>query len=1045
MVKPVVMKTGKRKKRKEKRENLPFFPYFLLFIYPLFSLATVRELSTLLGLKAIKCLKSLFASKKFRILPFCCLLFTFYLLLSTALAETITIETDPTDPNSQLELRNVTLPDGTEVELLTLRADSIKITLSQNQIILAKAIELDRTNSILRIIGYGSIQTEDGLTEGENLIYDLTDDTFRGRNILISTGQIDVIGVDANRIPGQISVVSSRFSPCGRCNQQTEDFGFRAKKLLLYPGDRLVAYQVTMVIRDFPMMFFPILVVPLGPVDRQPKLTIQKATAGNKAEVILDWPYVMGASAYGMVNLHYYADVDLGQSNFFANAFLGGKVTESYLGTGVLHTFVTDTGLGTLDFDYTPGFLDVSETVKSKARYRVRFAYDSDESIKTFKTRFRFERDDRQNDRIIKYEVQLRHQFAGLEGTFSSQGFFDLEPEDTDERFYFYSPNRTIAKFEVRPLAESFRLGGITISQLFTELGFFGDYPRFSTQNTSIYGARLTEGHTLRLDPLNPWKGLEITASSTFKGQYYSIENTSGIPHRLINWNTNINAKQTLGDKASLNLNFVRNINEGSSPFTFDYNSPNRAIYLQGNFSLTPWPWLSFSSSTRYNFLNERRGNQVGLDTIVSELNLFGNLGWIGFNLRNDYRPARGSIGADPGNLVGTLTLRSPEPRLDAELQLTYTKDLQINNLRGRDRDESEFNFSFRYGLVPYLGFDMRGGSWVNPPDNASGPIKPFILGATIGSTDQQDYIPSFRISYGYDYNKQNIDSLSLEITAAAQPIELSLSETFGIELNTSNPNPTYRLNSSTYQVAWKGLATFTAEGFALFSPFVLDPALSQNWRFILQDDLPEGIDFSLTYSTLYNPGKTKARGRYFSETTLEARADLNNQVLYGVSYSLSFFSTLRIHDDVLARSYLDSLGLQFSSDFYGRVGFQGKLSYDGDYDPFSDTLGRSQLTLDNVAITVKVLDELYISGILNELWYLNGTEPTGQHALNFQPEFRVVWDRCCWAIYSSWDTASGKFTFTITTPGGNKGFSQAFDTEIALPGRKSNNITGEP
>jgi hypothetical protein len=967
------------------------------------------------------------------------LVFTFHFPLSTAFAEPITIETAPED-TSQLESRNVVLPDGTKIELLVIRSSMVKITINDNQIILAKEIELDQTNKILRIIGHGSIQTEDGITEGENLVYDLSDDTFRGREVLITTGQIDVIGMDATRIPGQISIATGRFSPCGRCDQQTEDFGFRATKMLLYPGDRLVAYEVTMVIRDFPMMFFPILIVPLGPVDRQPKLTIKRATESTQGEVIIDWPYVMGTTAYGMVNLHYYADVELNQSNFFANAFLGGKVTESYLGTGVSHIFITDTGLGRFDFNYRPGFLDKTETTKGDSEYKVKFLYDSDDGFEDFKTHLLFERDDSQNDRILKYEVEFRHAFAAWEGAFTSNGFIDLKPEEGDSRTFFYTPNRTLAKFEVKPKAESIQLGGITISQLLFELGFFGDYPRFSQDNKSIYGARLVEGHTITLDPLSPWAGLEITGNSTFRGQYYSIENSSGVLHRLVNWDTTLGVKQTILDKASLSLSFVRNIHEGSSPFSFDFAPLNRAIYLQGNLSLTPWPWLSFTSNTRYNFQNERRGSQTGFDPIISELNLFGNLNWISLNFRNDYRPARGNVRSDPGNLTGTFTLRSPEPQLDAEMQFSYTKDLLVFNPRGKARDESEFSYSFRYGIPPYLTFDFSGGSWAEPPANESGPIKPFILGATVGTTDQQDYIPSFRIGYGYDYNRDEIDSLGFEVTAAAQPIEVSLSETFGIAVD--DEETTYRLDSSNYRVAWKGVASFEASGFPLITPFPLDPEVQQNWRFVLQDDLAEDIDFSLTYSTNYDPSPEtpKSAGRYFTSSTLEARADLREQYIYGVSYNLSFFSTLRIHDDLLERTYLDNMGLEFSSDFYGRVGFQGKLSYDGNYNADSDMLDKSQLTLDDVAITIKIWDELYVSSVFNELWYLNGTNPDGVNALNFQPEFRVIWDRCCWALYSSWDTASGEFTFTITTPGGNKGFSQGFPTKIKLPGRKTEN-----
>jgi hypothetical protein len=85
-------------------------------------------------------------------------------------------------------------------------------------------------------------------------------------------------------------------------------------------------------------------------------------------------------------------------------------------------------------------------------------------------------------------------------------------------------------------------------------------------------------------------------------------------------------------------------------------------------------------------------------------------------------------------------------------------------------------------------------------------------------------------------------------------------------------------------------------------------------------------------------------------------------------------------------------------------------------------------------------LDDLYLATVFNDLWDFSGTDPE-RTPFNLQPVVYVIWDRCCWALYSSLDTATGRFSLGVGMPGSSEdvvqGFQQDFDTGIRLPGRE--------
>lgn len=958
------------------------------------------------------------------------------LVLSAALAETITISTPPGDETSRLELRNLTLPDGSVVQYYIIEGSPVTLRVGERQEVEAERVEVDLTNRVLRIIGFGTIRTGSETVSGENLSLDLADETFSGRDVLIVTEAIDVLGAEASRVPGQVSVLGGAFSPCARCNQQTEDFGFRAERLELYPGDRLVAFGVTVVVRALPVFFLPILVVPLAPPERQPRLAVTRGTRTSRAEIALDWPYVSGPTALGTFSVRYYADVAVGEGNFVTNGLFGGRTRVSYLGGGVDHRFYTDTGAGRFEFFYTPGFVTYDSALepdgKTRDQFLVRFRYDTAPELSGVpQVSVNVERDDARAERIVEYGVRLENTSDGIRGVFSSQGFIDLEPREGPSAPSYGEPSRTLARLELTPEAERFSIGPFDLSGLGLDLGVFEGRASPSAQRFGVVSAlRLVERHRLTLTPVALWRGLELSGFSDFRGQYYSLG------QRLVDWDTELSASQRFGFGA-LNLRFSRDINEGETPFRFDAIGLGNVIGLAADLQLTPAPWLRLATSGSYTFLDERRPDLEGFGPLTSRLELFGNLGWLGVSVENRYDIKEG----DPGTLVTTLSLRSPEPRLAASLSYSVVQDLLVtpDRVGGGYRDDSGVAAELRFGLPPGLDFSLAGGYTFEPPlPEAPGEVrdfwKPLTLELTVGSLQQGDPAPGLQLGYERDLNRGEPRRFSVNATATVEPFELDLAQTFDFA--------NARLSESTFGVTWRGVARFELTGIPIIPPRTvgLELAGAQSYGVNLLEDRADGgaARWRLSYSTIFDPTFTNlegGQGRYRG-SQLSARVNLNEAQLGGVYYRLDLASTVLLADDARRLSYLANTDLAFFVDLYSTVGLQATLRYNAFAGPAATEVERATLNLDNVAATVKLFDQLYLSAILEqEQWTLKSPSVT-EDAFNFQPVFQVVWNRCCWALYGSWNTATGAISITLTTPGAERGFRQEFQTPLTLPGR---------
>ncbi len=242
------------------------------------------------------------ASSSTRVVQTLLALILFALLTSVAEAKTITIVTA-----DRLEFRNVTTPSGEKEEYITITGAPAIVRIDDDELE-ATRIEYNKTKRTLTVIGDGVFRGKTDTIAGRDFVVDLDKDTLDAGDVIIVTAEIDVIGVDAQRVPGQLEVSQGYFSPCGRCGRTPNAYAFRAQNLTLYPGDRLIARNVTVLIADEPVFFLPILVLSLGDTARQPRFSF--TTGGDNSndgtQLSADLPFVTGDFGVGFVFLRYF-------------------------------------------------------------------------------------------------------------------------------------------------------------------------------------------------------------------------------------------------------------------------------------------------------------------------------------------------------------------------------------------------------------------------------------------------------------------------------------------------------------------------------------------------------------------------------------------------------------------------------------------------------------------------------------------------------------------------------------------------------------------
>ncbi|MFA5550167.1 MAG: hypothetical protein WDA03_01000 [Trueperaceae bacterium] len=936
------------------------------------------------------------------------------------------------DPNSRLEIRTITLPDGTEVQLYVLQGEGMRVSIDDS-LLEADHVEVDLTNRLVRVIGFGRYTSGGEVVEAHDLVIDLRDESFAGDDVLIISDAVTVQGDRASRVPGLIRVAMGQFSPCTRCGQDIEDYGFEAETLEIYPGDRIVAYEVTVLVRAAAVLSLPIMVLPIGPQDRQPRLEWVTGTATQRARITLSWPYVVGADSYGDVGVRYYADVLPGGSGA-GDFFLGGAVLRSYVGGFLQHRFYTDTGKGSFTFDFTPAFQTTAG--RTEQQFQVRLVYADEEVLGPPRTTLLVERNDAR--RPSMWEASLAHEAVveGWRGRYSAQVFVDLEPGLVRSPSYAGRsvPLQTLSRVQLEPDdLRSLNLGAVRLERFLVDLGAFQDVSnslnRSAAMRPTATAGRATLGHTITLAPLPFWSGFTLEGRTFFTGYYYSTA------ERQVEWLTAVTARQAFGRTGSLSLTFTRNVREGETPFRFDLLPYRSRTDVRSQLRLDPTAWLRLEQTGGYVFFDDRNPGEVGWLPLVSTATLLHNLNWITLTLRNEYDPNTG----DPGSLDARLVLRT-RGRLYSELDVLHSHDLAVrpDRVTGVPRDTTSTSAAATAGLtnIVELSAETAYRYFPAPPEAGEPPDHwdDLNLRLTLGTLRHDDRVPGLAVKYAHDLDLDRASAFEVAAAVTAGPLQFDASQRLSL--------PTGQLARSQLRLAWPGVVAAQADGLMWLPTGWLglpQPApYARNLSFTIEEAPLRGSPtWQVRYSTRLDPALGSSPTTYgFRNSLLTGRVLLTDRAAGPVRFSVDGFAELMWQDDAQPSTFLRRANVRFGVDIYDRVGLQGTVGYSGLYSAAAQEVVSGRLSLQEVALVVRPLDTLYVGAVITDVWDLTGNDAS-QPAFNLQPTFVVAWNRCCWALYGSWNSRTGAVAITLTTPGADQGLGHIFDTGWIIPRRE--------
>jgi hypothetical protein len=974
-----------------------------------------------------------------------------FLLWGMALATTLTIDSGD-DPNARLEVRRVTLPNGTEVELLVLTGERIRVEVD-DQVISGTRLEIDVEARVVRVIGLGSFSSGGDRVEGEDLELRFDEERLRALRAVVFTSAIDVTGEVAERLPGQLSFQHGLASPCSRCQQGVLDYAFRAARMVLYPGDRLVGFDVDILVRGVRILSLPVMVIPLADGDRQPGLVIRTGDARNPAEVRLRWPYVVGERGLGTFTIRYRADIDPSAEAGIVGILLGGRVLANYFGFQLDHRFYDDLGSGWLVLDYQPGLVALpaigarpARPAATDATWTVRLGYAREAYGTSPGLRVSLDRNDAQQAGRWVYQGDVNGTFpgvfngVGVRVSGSTRGFIDSDEDADPLALPAYAsrnePLRTLARVRIEPLEMALlRWDALRLAAASADLGFFQDLPDPANRRAAALGVsrdgRLELSHQLLLDGWSPWPGLRLNVDNRFTGRYY----TTG--ERAVAWSTRIAVRQEFGRRFSVEGAYVRNVDEGETPFRFDASIAQARSELTFGVAARPLDGINLTVRGGYVLRELRRPEEVGWAPLISRVALFEN--WAGIDASLEHRwPIRDE---DWGTLRGKLDLQGNSGPARLQVGFEHLQDLQIAAATPRI-SETFTRVSWRSAIDRVVALETAIVHRPEPaplPDGRRQNFEPINLQLDAGSLKGGDTRPGVRLNTRWDLEAQEPLQFGIDLRGRVGPLEVSASERINLVRGV--------VEEARISAAWQGLGELSLNGL-VWLPLALLPLdlptaqpVPQAYALTVREDAAAGGRWQVGWSATHDPNLTEGSWR---DSRLELRAALSEEQIGPLLFVVDGVAEWALADALQPETFLRRGSLNFGADVEERLGVQARFSYLASYDRGREELARSEWTIADLTAAGWVTDELLLGARVKDVWEFTGRDPS-RSPWNLQPEFFFVWDRCCWALAGSWNSANGDVRLVLSGPGGSNGLEQIFETLWTLPRAPLRDPEGTP
>lgn len=834
----------------------------------------------------------------------------------------------------------------------------------------ARRIEFNRTARTLTLVGSANYTTAEGqhLT-GDNLVIDLNTNAMSGEDVLVSQGRLLIRGEELERVPGQLRAMGSYFTPCGGCGQTPNDYAFQAERLLLYPGDRLVAYRVQLLLADHPVLYLPALVLPLNEPARQPRLELSRDERDGLT-ALADLPFSVADHTLGTTLLRYYEN------------------RPAKVGLGVdLHSYTPLPYVDRADLYLLADPKPFEGTKLEGMRPQEGRDIDLEFSV-------RGHADLETATKPLEYDLQMVRRDIGRSASDPLRGVTSLKvgvgvdyPLFTGQLNLYNLLNYDEKRSQYTPLKwpevvidpKPYRSGGFSADLRLTAGQYTAapnpDSPSAMREGANITTTRLEEQHDVSYAQ-DLWDGADFSVRNRFTGRYY------GTGARTVDLNIEAKLNQRFGDKDqhTLGLSSGYTRYEGTSPFAFDRLSGRRLSAPQTvSLNLAPAEGATFSVAHTHDLLaapEDQTGTAFGVRVNRYPLQLTSNLSHNFYTGVLDRWTLNSTLG-------GSFTpVRKPTPKRP----LTPAEEEQL-------RVQQAYAWLEHLTLTTTWGYADRGG------------FQPLTVQATMTGDYRTDNITV--------YATHNIATPELrEVGMTA-----NMTKSYDTVLNPVTFSAAQRLNlmsdlwTGNAKVLWRGeyafeanhslnmnpASTATDTGQINFSVGTQGSGRAQNWQ------VAYGGPFDL-------------RRSYWTRPTLQANYTSTEP---GERFRLSGTYNLPGLDQ--KRSELAQLSVSSSWQAGERFSVAGEAAYtrtrSGTFpnDIATDRLSFSPLTV-GVKFEPNATTDLYLTGKLNQVFtWVDGKlqEPTMP-----QPIIALTLDRCCWAAQAEADLAQGRYRFSVGLPG---------------------------
>ncbi len=835
----------------------------------------------------------------------------------------------------------------------------------------AQRIEFNRTARTLTLVGRAQYSTAEGQTlSGDNLVINLNTSALSGEDVLVGQGRLLIRGQELQRVPGQLHAQGSYFTPCGSCGQTPDDYAFQAETLLLYPGDRLVAYRVQLLLAGYPVLYLPALVILLGDPARQPRLELSQDDRDGLT-LLADLPFSVADHTLGTTLLRFYQNRP--------QAFGGGADLHSYAPL----PYIDRADLYLLA-DPKPAALAKALGSAGDGRdvdldFSVRGHADPELARAPLTYELSLNRRDigRSTADPLRGVTTLRGQVSADYPAFTAQlNLYQLL--DRDENRSQYTPLKwPEVVIDPRP----YRSGDFSADVRLTAGRYTAapnpDSPSAMRLGANVTAARLEEQHDLSYSrPL--WQGAEFSVKNRFTGRYY------GTGARTVDLNIEALLTQRFGDKgqhaASLSSGYSRY--EGTSPFAFDRLSGRRLnAPLTAALTWVPVAGATVSLSHTHDFILSPENQSA-----------------TAFGVRVNRWPLQLSSTLNQNFYTGTLERWTLSSTLGSSFVPVRTPTPQFPltpEEQQRLQTQQAFPWLEKLSLTTNWGFSERGG-W-----------QPLTVQANLAGPYRSDNITV--------YASHNIVTPQLHEVG----VTANMTRSRDTVLNPVTFSAAQRLNfiSNTWagnaKVLWRGEYAFEASHSLNMAPLPTAPDTGQvNFSVGTQ-----GSGRAQNWEVAYGGPFDLRRGDW-TRPTLRA-----SYVSTEPGDRLRLSGTYNMPGLDQPRSELAALAFSRSWQPNAFFSVAGEAAYTrtrrGTYpdDIATDRLSFSPLTA-GVKLQPAAGTTLYLTGRLNQVFtWVDGQL---QEPADFRPVLAFTLDRCCWAAQAELDLAEQRYRLNVGMPGSN-------------------------